>query len=141
MLLTPNLAMAQSDSKITLCHIPPDDPENVHTIHVSSHAVDAHLAHGDELGECAETPEPPITGELICSYSVWNYPLGPAWWSTSVDPTVVTIVHVIVLSNGDVTESAEDFASPGSTEIPFPPVNNNGVYVELWLDGILLDTC
>jgi hypothetical protein len=38
--------------KVTLCHIPPGNPANAHTISVGSPAVRAHLAHGDYLGPC-----------------------------------------------------------------------------------------
>ena len=38
--------------KVTVCHIPPGNPENAHTIVVGPTAVPAHLAHGDTLGEC-----------------------------------------------------------------------------------------
>lgn len=41
--------------KVTICHVPPGNPANAHTINVSINAVDAHLAHGDLLGLC----EPP----------------------------------------------------------------------------------
>ncbi|MCH7687386.1 MAG: hypothetical protein IH899_12005, partial [Planctomycetes bacterium] len=40
------------EDKVTLCHIPPGNPENAHTIEVGESAVDAHLEHGDLLGEC-----------------------------------------------------------------------------------------
>ncbi|MBW8050131.1 MAG: T9SS type A sorting domain-containing protein [Cytophagales bacterium] len=39
-------------AKVAICHIPPGNPANSHTIFVSSNAVDAHLAHGDNLGAC-----------------------------------------------------------------------------------------
>lgn len=45
-------AFADSDGKVDICHIPPGNPDNAHTINVSVHAVPAHLAHGDTLGEC-----------------------------------------------------------------------------------------
>jgi hypothetical protein len=38
--------------KTTVCHIPPGNPANAHTICIGNPAVDAHLAHGDILGEC-----------------------------------------------------------------------------------------
>ena len=38
--------------KIEICHIPPDDPENFHSINVSENALGAHLAHGDLVGAC-----------------------------------------------------------------------------------------
>jgi hypothetical protein len=38
--------------KITICHIPPGNPANRHTIVVGAPAASAHLAHGDYLGAC-----------------------------------------------------------------------------------------
>src|SRR5687768_9394498 len=40
--------------KVTICHIPPGNPDNAHTITVGAPAVPAHLAHGDTLGPCPE---------------------------------------------------------------------------------------
>jgi hypothetical protein len=39
--------------KVTICHIPPGNPANAHTLCVGSPALDAHLAHGDAQGPCA----------------------------------------------------------------------------------------
>jgi hypothetical protein len=53
-------APAQSgQEKVTICHFPPGNPENAHTIVVAAAAVPAHLQlHGDTLGECGGgTPE------------------------------------------------------------------------------------
>jgi hypothetical protein len=38
--------------KTTVCHIPPGNPANEHTICVGNPAVPAHLAHGDFVGSC-----------------------------------------------------------------------------------------
>jgi hypothetical protein len=38
--------------KTTVCHIPPGNPSNEHTICVGNAAVPAHMAHGDVLGSC-----------------------------------------------------------------------------------------
>lgn len=40
--------------KIIICHCPPGNPGNCHTIRVSESAVPAHLAHGDHLGPCGQ---------------------------------------------------------------------------------------
>lgn len=41
--------------KVTLCHVPPGNPGNAHTILVDESSVEAHLKnHGDYLGECVE---------------------------------------------------------------------------------------
>ncbi|NVO02984.1 MAG: carboxypeptidase regulatory-like domain-containing protein [Bacteroidetes bacterium] len=37
---------------VTICHIPPGNPGNAHTITINSNALQAHLAHGDYLGSC-----------------------------------------------------------------------------------------
>jgi hypothetical protein len=38
---------------ITICHIPPGNPENAHTITIDESALPAHLAHGDYPGGCS----------------------------------------------------------------------------------------
>ncbi len=39
-------------NKVDLCHVPPGNPGNAHTISISVSAVSSHLAHGDVLGAC-----------------------------------------------------------------------------------------
>ena len=50
-----------SVKKTTICHIPPGNPANAHTICVGNAAVPAHVNnHGDSIGACMnETPCPP----------------------------------------------------------------------------------
>lgn len=45
---------AASGEKIAVCHIPPGNPDNAHTIVISINALHAHLAHGDSIGGCSE---------------------------------------------------------------------------------------
>jgi len=40
------------ENVVCLCHRPPGNPSNEHTICVGAPAVGAHLAHGDSLGPC-----------------------------------------------------------------------------------------
>ena len=44
----------KGNAKVNVCHIPPDDLLNLHTIKISEKALDTHLAHGDVLGACDE---------------------------------------------------------------------------------------
>ncbi|MBL9019809.1 MAG: hypothetical protein JNL83_36835 [Myxococcales bacterium] len=52
--------------KELVCHIPPGNPANAHTICVSKNAVDTHESHhGDAAGACAtEPPGDPGDGTL-----------------------------------------------------------------------------
>lgn len=54
------LQVKAEDHKTVICHVPPGDPDNAHTIVVDSHALPAHLDHGDYLGQCEVIP--PIVG-------------------------------------------------------------------------------
>ncbi|MBJ6764153.1 hypothetical protein JGU66_25545 [Myxococcaceae bacterium JPH2] len=47
---------------VTVCHIPPGNPANAHTITVGEPAVKAHLRHGDTLGACGGDAGTPTDG-------------------------------------------------------------------------------
>jgi hypothetical protein len=49
----------KKSKKVTLCHIPPGNPDNAHTISASESSVNTHLEHGDYLGSCEEISPPP----------------------------------------------------------------------------------
>jgi hypothetical protein len=49
-------SIAVGNDKVDICHIPPGNPDNAHVINVSVNAVPAHLAHGDNLGQCGGGP-------------------------------------------------------------------------------------
>ena len=40
--------------KVVICHVPPGNPDNAHTISVSPSALEAHLAYGDTVGACQD---------------------------------------------------------------------------------------
>ena len=43
----------QDPKKVTICHIPPGNPDNRHTITIGAPAVAAHVVeHGDYIGPC-----------------------------------------------------------------------------------------
>jgi hypothetical protein len=53
-----------AEPKVTICHLPPGNPENAQTITIGAPAVPAHLANhdGDAVGPCPEpTPTPSPT--------------------------------------------------------------------------------
>jgi hypothetical protein len=51
---------SDTPKKVTICHIPPGNPDNAHTITISENAWKAHHEnHGDYMGECRDTTTPP----------------------------------------------------------------------------------
>ena len=48
---------ADAGEKIAICHIPPGNPDNAHTIVISVNALEAHLRHGDVIGGCSTQEE------------------------------------------------------------------------------------
>lgn len=70
-------ALAQ-EAKVDVCHIPPGNPENVHTITISENALEVHLDHGDHIGACDSTltiggREPVEPSACICPKAgVWR---------------------------------------------------------------------
>jgi len=54
---------APGSHKVTICHIPPGNPANAHTIDVGAPAVSAHLAHGDYCGPCRGSGGGPNPGD------------------------------------------------------------------------------
>ena len=49
--LTTSAAWA-GNAKVQVCHVPPGNPANFHTITISENALQAHLGHGDLAGAC-----------------------------------------------------------------------------------------
>ncbi len=50
-------SQAEAEAAVTLCHVPPGNPDAAHTIAVGAPAVSVHLAHGDAEGACADDAE------------------------------------------------------------------------------------
>src|SRR3989344_1525758 len=42
--------------KIIICHYPPENSSNKHSLEISESALETHLAHGDTLGACQAQP-------------------------------------------------------------------------------------
>ena len=78
-------AVQASREKVTLCHRKPNG--DLRTIRVPASRVDAHLAHGDSLGECGTPPTgccdpalepgtngvpPCFEGHSCCSDGAWR---------------------------------------------------------------------
>ena len=53
------------DKKINVCHVPPGNSDNAHTINISFNAWKAHMAHGDYFDECADQTDETDEGRNI----------------------------------------------------------------------------
>ena len=83
--------MAQ-ESKVEICHIPPGNPDNAHTISISENALAAHLEHGDRLGPCeaadpaeVREPAPAAASACVCPRpGVWRVTNLDGWMECNV---------------------------------------------------------
>jgi hypothetical protein len=50
--LSSSASANQYGNSVVICHRPPGNPDNRHTLIVGESAVAAHLAHGDTIGAC-----------------------------------------------------------------------------------------
>jgi hypothetical protein len=87
---------SQADHKQAVCHIPPGNPDNAHTIVVDDSAVQTHLDHGDTLGPCPDEPGPPddqyAEKVLICHIPPGN-PENAHTISVSVNAVPAHLAH------------------------------------------------
>jgi len=65
-MLTGVASMARQQ-KVDICHVPPGNPDNAHTINVAEPAVDAHLAHGDFVGTCECVQDGDCVDQDLCT--------------------------------------------------------------------------
>lgn len=84
-----NISWAGGSDKVQVCHIPPDNPSNFHTITIAEKSLQAHLAHGDYLGTCDESCE------TICDDG------NPCTQNVDYDANVCTCLSVPVLVDCD----------------------------------------
>jgi len=113
-------AVAQG-AKVDVCHIPPGNPENVHTITISINALETHLNHGDNIGECepAQTPEGTPPEEQAARVDVCHIPPG-----NPENAHTITISENALdahLAHGDNTGACEPTQPVGKGDPVRPP--------------------
>jgi hypothetical protein len=91
--------------KVTICHIPPGNPGNAHTINVSGNAENAHLAHGDTLGECPDSDDD--SQDNITTITLTKQVTNDNQGTAGSDDFEISVNGTIVLS-GSTTEVAPD---------------------------------
>jgi len=65
-------------SKASVCHVPPGNPSNAHTISVGNPAWATHVAHGDASGECpnGSTEQTAILVANTRNHIIWDCKVG-----------------------------------------------------------------
>lgn len=94
MIKTNNINSSNDDSiwysdngnKVTICHVPPGNPENAHSITINVNALDAHLAHGDTIGDCDGS-----SGNIY--YTTFHNHVGE-----TTNPTIEQIMEYVILN-------------------------------------------
>lgn len=94
MIKTNDIASSNDDSiwysdngnKVTICHVPPGNPENAHSITINVNALDAHLAHGDTIGDCNGS-----SGNIY--YTTFHNHVGE-----TTNPTIEQMMEYIILN-------------------------------------------
>ena len=56
-----------ANGKISICHLPPGNPNNKQDLEIATAALDAHLSHGDWLGACTPCS---ISGNKSVEYTI-----------------------------------------------------------------------
>ena len=60
-------AQTAKQTKVTICHVPPGNPDNAQEITIAEALLAAHFTHGDTLGTCAGEPPPPVECSGECT--------------------------------------------------------------------------
>lgn len=105
------LSSAAMAAKVDVCHVPPGNPGNAHTISVSSSAVSGHLAHGDTAGACECRVDEDCADDNLCDDDTCVQgkcrheenicPIGACVASSSCVPATGECLDVPVVCGGD----------------------------------------
>lgn len=134
--MTFNVAFANGNNKITICHYPPGNQGNPQTITIAESSWPAHQAHGDTEGPCAGDEEPVCDPIILVSkggengfvsvdpiHTAWTAQIDGAEWiwtenpiSDAVNETTETFVFNFSI-DGDPEESYLEIAADNSYKV------------------------
>jgi len=78
--------------KVLVCHHPPGNPGNAHTICIGAPAVPTHLVHGDYLGECLNGKDFKLNNDIL-ETKVRVYP-NPTSGQTNIELSLISSANV-----------------------------------------------
>ena len=123
----------QNNNKVLLCHVPPGNPGNAHTICISPSALPAHLAQhpGDHCGPCAAVQDAGDLGEL---------PSVQVDVLSNLPGVFVNIGPPDMFDDGGGVVALERFYQPGSVVVlNAPKVFNGRAFLGWNVEGIGFD--
>ena len=97
--------------KIEICHVPPGNPDNAHTLSISVNAIKSHLAHGDYIDECTENgadetndeEEIEIEVEIEDGIAKIEVKIGDAELKFELEETDRELITQYIVDNTDLT--------------------------------------
>ncbi|MEZ4739319.1 MAG: hypothetical protein R2818_08155 [Flavobacteriales bacterium] len=114
-------------NKVAVCHIPPGNPANAHTICISANGVPAHLAHGCLLGACEPVAADSIASDddlqLVVSPNPMSEVASVRVRSTTAQRVRITVVDALgrrshVLMDADMSAGEERIIPLDVQQIP-----------------------
>lgn len=144
-----------ANEQITICHIPPGNPDNPQTLQISQDALQAHLDHGDSIGACStdtvviqsQAAALPLDSYVAQTGDVVEVQPDGSWRVTSANGTVtiyaqttssINVVPEVVVPTAQIRTRAEvNFRTgPG---LSFPDTAKIPYQTTLTADGISPD--
>ena len=100
--------------KVTICHIPPGNPGNAHTITVGEPAVVAHVAeHGDTIGPCPE----PTAHLVVIKHVINDYEGNAAAGDFTITVSGVTVVGGNAFPGAEAPGTNQTLSSVGAYSV------------------------
>ncbi|PLX01503.1 MAG: hypothetical protein C0595_14415 [Marinilabiliales bacterium] len=121
--------------KVLVCHIPPGNVGEAHTICISPNAVAAHLAHGDYLGECYDDAGNSFAGgdsDSGIEHSLKTTLVNKEDWSVYPNPVKNNVsINLLKLQGSDIQLTIYDLSGRVYWELPKQTLESSVINIDL----------
>lgn len=118
--LSPPFKVLAAD-KVTICHLPPGNPENAQTLSIATSALATHLEHGDHTGECAAVPIASPTAVATSTPTATNTPVATPLPEPTALPTPIATATPLPEPTATSTPAAPATPPPPPQPMPARP--------------------
>lgn len=124
-----------NNQKVLVCHVPPGNPANEHTICISENAVSAHLAHGCYLGTCDSDTVMFAPTPVAFQLAIRPNPFSNNGWVTITSTRTQYFDLVVYDQTGRSVLSVDNIAVEGDipNEIPLSVTEQESELTMLWI--------